>query len=102
MQIGKPAWRPAIYVDRKPTYIGEYRFQECPVSYISPESLWILEQADVNNSGFMDARGRREACATLFGPDLRKHPAWWVDAQTVIANVRYAYDKAEIEATKKT
>ncbi len=49
----------------------------------------------------MDSRGRRDACATLFGPDLRKHPAWWVDAQAVIVNVRLAYEQTEMEATKK-
>lgn len=97
----KPGWKPAIYVDRKPHFVKGYRTDECPVSYISGESLWINEQIDVNNSGFMDARGRRDACATMFGPDLRKHPAWWVDAQAVIVNVRLAYEQTEMEATKK-
>lgn len=95
MEIARrPCWIPAVVVDRNSHPIGKQRFAECPTSYITPESVWILEQVDSMALVF------RDAGATLFGPDLGKHPAWWVDALATVASAKNDYERAEFEAMK--
>lgn len=43
----------------------------------------------------------RDAGATLFGPDLGNHLAWWVDALATVASAKNDYERAEYEAMKK-
>lgn len=57
--------------------------------------MWLLELVEGN------AVAKSELGASLFGPDTRRYPAWWMDAVAVIASARNAYDRAEVEAMKK-
>jgi hypothetical protein len=65
---------------------------ECPVSAITPESLTLLALLDSN------AAASNAASATLYGPDLSQHPAWWSDAIRIIDLTRRQYEAAEMQA----
>jgi hypothetical protein len=82
-------------VGQKTKIVDGYLSRECPTSYITPESAWILDLADTN------VLAVRDTGATLFGPDLRKYPAWWMDALTAIAGAKADYERAESEAMTK-
>ena len=90
-----PAWTPQISMEGKiPVTVRGYYNRECPTSYITAESIWILDLVDSNGLAW------RDAGATLFGSDLRKHPAWWLDALTAIASAKADYERAEMESRK--
>jgi len=65
---------------------------ECPTSYITAETSWLLELISANEVAH-GATG-----ATMWGPDTRKYPAWWLDALAAIAGVKAAYERTEHEA----
>ena len=93
VQIGKkPAWVPRVRRGDKSVTVRGYGGAECPTSYITPESVWILEMADTHGLAHRDAGG------TLFGPDTRRWPAWWLDALVAIAGAKNDYERAEVEA----
>lgn len=94
VQIGrKPkTWAPRIQRDKQTAPIRGYNMAECPTSYITPESAWLLELTDAN--GVV----HRDAGATLFGPDSSMWPAWWVDALITVAGAKADYERAEVEA----
>ena len=75
--------------------IAGYHNRECPTSYITPESLWMLDLTDTCALAF------RDTGATLFGPDLRNHPAWWVDALAAVAGAKADYERTEFDAMNK-
>jgi hypothetical protein len=62
------------------------------VSAISAESLTLLALLDSN------AAASNAAAATLYGPDLSRHPAWWSDAIRIIDLTRRQYEAAEMQA----
>lgn len=71
--------------------IPEVTLNECPVSYISAESLQIVEIVGRN-------RIAKEAGAPLFGMNANRWPAWFHDALMIAA----AADNAEHQARSKT
>ena len=91
----KPCWAPRATVEKKQAAVPGYKLSECPVSYITPTSMWLLELVEGN------AVAKTELGSSLFGPDTRRYPAWWMDAVAVISSARNAYDRAELEAMKK-
>ena len=94
VQIGrKPnAWSPKVE-GKKTGYVKGYHMAECPTSFITPDSTWILELASANGVA------TRDAGATLFGPDTRKWPAWWMDAVITLAGAKADWERAEFEAS---
>jgi len=97
----KDCWAPSASVEvreadgrtvKKQKAVRGFAINECPTSYITPNSLWLL---DLTMSA---GTALREAGASLFGPDARKWPAWFLDALAAIAAARNAYDAAEAEA----
>jgi len=96
----KPCWAPSATVDvqqdgrtvKKQKAVSGFAINECPTSYITPQSLWLLDLAMSAGTAL------RESGASLFGPDARKWPAWFLDALAAIAAARNAYDAAEAEA----
>lgn len=91
----KPCWAPRVAVDgKRQQAIAGYAISECPVSYITAQSMFILELIDTAQAA------NKEGGAALFGPDASKHPAWWVDALSAVAGARAAYERAEYEAVK--
>ena len=62
--------------------MAEIQSEECPVSCITAESRWLVEQEG-------RARQVKEASgASLFGPDSSRWPAAWFDAVGVIEQCR--------------
>ena len=88
----RPCWTPKTKTGG--TEIAGYRITECPTSYITGESIWLL--------GLLGADGviHREAGATMFGAESRKWPAWWMDAVMAIASVSGDWDRAETSVRK--
>lgn len=95
-----------VQIDRKPCWVPRatagktaqvalrgYEINECPVSFITGQSQWVLDLIQENGVA-------NEMAATLFGPDSRKHPAWWIDAIAVVGGARAEFERAEIEALK--
>lgn len=96
IQIGRaPCWTPRAKHGDKTREVMGYRNSECPTSYITPESAWILELVNSNTVA------TRDTGAALFGPDSGKWPAWWVDALIAVAGARADWERAETEATSK-
>lgn len=91
----KPCWTPKASADKREKAIPGYQLAECPVSYISADSMWILDQLDDN------AIARQATGATLFGPDTRRYPAWWLDAIAVVEGVKNLYERTELELLSK-
>jgi hypothetical protein len=66
------------------TDVGDVSCDECPVSYITPRSRWLVLVL-LENKMHADAAG-----ACLFGADTMEWPQWWskavalVQAQSVI------------------
>ena len=89
IQIGRtPCWTPRA----KEKEVQGYRNSECPTSYITPESVWILELVNTHTVA------TRDTGATLFGPDSGKWPAWWTDALVAVASARADWDRTEMDA----
>ena len=95
-----------VQIDRKPCWIPRatagktaqvalkgYEINECPVSFITGKSQWMLDL--IQENGVANEMG-----ATLYGTDSRKHPAWWIDAIAVVGGARAEFERAEIEAMK--
>lgn len=74
--------------------LPEFAVRECPVSYITGESLGIVEL-------FAHAEVATDRGGAMFGPDASKWPAWWADALGVLAVVKRAHEKAFEKATSK-
>jgi hypothetical protein len=68
--------------------IAEAEIEECPVSYISTQSNFLLAQIGVA-LGTKDLGG-----ASLFGPNLSEWPAWAVDAFGTVALAKAERDAA--------
>jgi hypothetical protein len=89
IQIGRtPCWTPRA----KEKEVQGYRNSECPTSYITPESVWILELVNTQSVA------TRDTGATLFGPESGKWPAWWTDALVAVASARADWERAEMDS----
>ena len=84
-KTGRASWLPVIEHGDKKRPIKAFALSECPTSYITPESVWILEQMSMNAL-------TSDAGVTLFGPDLGQHPAWWADARAAVSRVERHYE----------
>lgn len=93
---GKP-WSPEYRTAKGSFFqINDCSIDECPVSFITPESRFIVDMESSN-------RHAKEATgAALFGPDSGRWPAIWYDSvveleiQRVIeSNVRFDIEKKE-------
>lgn len=97
IQIGRPpSWIPRAEIGEKKAEVIGYRNSECPTSYITPQSIWMLELTTAN-----DVIQRSAGGAMMFGPDAAKWPAWWVDALVAIGSAEAGWNAAEREAAKK-
>lgn len=98
IQIGRPpCWVPRAEIADKKAEVTGFRNSECPTSYITPQSIWMLELTTANEVIQRSGGGG----ATMFGPDASKWPAWWVDAVVAIGSAEAAWNAAEREALKK-
>ena len=92
MTDGKRPWVPTYRVDDLQYEVPSVSINECPVSYITAESLALVELET-------QARTIQQAAGAAFGgPDSAEWPAWWADVVTVAARCRaaeeYERDKA--------
>ena len=76
----------------RPDQISGIRITECPTSYITDQSRWLLEQIGPERSM------KEEYGASMFGAESGKWPGWWFDAVAVIASA--VAQVKEIEAGK--
>jgi hypothetical protein len=67
--------------------LPQYAIRECPVSYITGESAALVEMLAL-------AEISHERGGVMFGPDSARWPAWWADAQGVVAVIKRAHEKA--------
>lgn len=76
-------------------HIDDVRIQECPVSYITPETNETLSQV-------LHARNVYRACgASLFGSNLSEWPTWAVDAMSCIETEHVTVENRLIEARSR-
>jgi len=66
---------------------------ECPTSFISPESKWLLGEY------YAATTAHREFGAIKYGANPDKWPAWWFDVVNVLAYAKY--EAESIEMTEK-
>ena len=89
-------WTPEYTVEtkagKKPYYVEGVEAPECPVSFISQESIQLVTL-------FATARSAHDASgASLFGPDLSQWDARMVDAQGVVERCRTEEYAARMKA----
>lgn len=77
-----PCWRATVSIKRKDggareKVIEGTALSECPVSFITPESIALV---DLVRSSKL---AHNVAGAPLFGTDSSKWPAWWIDAVSI-------------------
>ncbi len=77
-----------------PYHIEEAACDECPVSYITPESIFLTELLGRNK------RARECTGAAMFGQDSGKWPAWWADAVDVYETFHILEANARTEAER--
>lgn len=58
--------------------VGTLSCEECPVSYITPRSRWLV-QVLLENKLHRDSAG-----ACLFGEDTQDWPQWWATAVAIV------------------
>ena len=58
--------------------VGSLSCEECPVSYITPRSRWLV-QVLLENKMHSAAAG-----SCLFGPDTTAWPQWWATAVAIV------------------
>ena len=58
--------------------VGTLSCEECPMSYITPRSRWLV-QILLEDKLHSDAAG-----ACLFGPDTTLWPQWWATAVAIV------------------
>jgi hypothetical protein len=75
-------------------FLPEYAIRDCPVSFITGESQTLVEL-------HAHAEIAKDNGGTMFGPDASKWPAWWADAQGVIAMIKRSHEKAFEKAVSK-
>ena len=80
-------WRAAVKVKDKPeAVIDGTQVNECPVTFVTPESLQMIELIQIN---------RVTKPAALFGPDTGRWPAWLADATMCIEAALAAEEQAK-------
>lgn len=91
----RPCWSARITVEsekrKREIAIPDTSISECPVSYITQDSMQLIEIVQ---------RGRiaKEHGAALFGPTANRWPAWYHDAIAVIESADAAEHKARDNA----
>ena len=70
----RDGWNPEYHWGKLIFRIDEIESSECPVSAITPQSMWLVQLLGAQS------RVREASGAAMFGPHAGRWPAWWFDA----------------------
>lgn len=89
----KARWSPEYRLRDDLVCISDVEIQQCPVSYITPDSIEVIQQ-------YFRARQVHDAFGvSMFGPDLSEWPTWAVYAVAALEQESIKVRNAMTEAS---